>query len=66
MKYQCSVCGEKVDDNLVVYISHTEKHIIDEIKNSHPEWAAQSGVCEKCIEYYKAQFRGGPPYPRGL
>lgn len=60
MEYQCSVCGAKVRDGLMVYIDHTERHIIDEIKSHHPDWAEEDGLCAKCVEYYKAQLRGEP------
>lgn len=58
MDYQCSLCGKKVGDDLVVYIDHTERHIIDEIKAHHPDWADTDGVCRKCVAYYKLQMRG--------
>ena len=58
MEYQCSICGEKIKDDLLVYINHTQEHIIDEIKSSHPDWVEENGVCEKCVEYYQKQIKG--------
>jgi len=58
MKYQCSVCNESIKDDLLVYINHTESHIIDEIKTKHPDWVEQDGICRKCVDYYKKQMKG--------
>ncbi len=32
MEYKCSTCNEEIDGDLLVYMDHTEKHIVDEIK----------------------------------
>ena len=61
MVYKCSVCGKDVKDDLLVYINHTEEHIVDEIRAHHPELAGEDGLCEKCIEYYRSQIKGEPP-----
>ena len=58
MEYKCSTCSEKVDGDLLVYIDHTEQHIMDEIKVSHPEWEETDGICQKCVDYYKGQMKG--------
>jgi len=58
MEYKCSVCKNEVEGDLLVYIDHTEKHIMDEIKASHPDWVEKDGVCQKCIDYYKNQLKG--------
>ena len=58
MTYKCSVCGESVEDDLLVYINHTEKHIADEIQANHPDWAGEDGICNKCVEYYRKQMQG--------
>jgi len=58
MDYKCSVCQQDVDDDLLVYIKHTEKHIMDEIKAGHPDWSENDGVCQKCVDYYKDQLKG--------
>jgi len=38
MEYKCSTCNEEIDGDLLIYIDHTEEHIMDEIKISHPDW----------------------------
>lgn len=58
MEYKCSVCDEKVKGDLLVYINHTEGHILDEIKSNHPEWVEDDGICQKCVDYYKKQMKG--------
>jgi hypothetical protein len=59
MGYKCSACNEDIDSDLLVYIKHTEKHIVDEIKLSHPEWVEDDGICRKCVDYFKGQIKGG-------
>ena len=54
--YTCPVCDAKVPRDLLLYIDHTEMHIIDEIKRLHPEWVEANGVCNKCFEYYDKQL----------
>ena len=58
MEYTCSVCKQKVTGDMGVYMEHTEKHVIDLIKHDHPEWIETSGICKKCVEYYRAEING--------
>ena len=58
MEYKCSLCHKKVDGDLLVFTNHTEEHIFDEIKSTHPEWVGDDGVCQKCVEYFKGQMKG--------
>ncbi len=58
MEYKCSVCQEKVEGDLLLYINHTESHIIEHIKSKHPDWAEENGLCSKCEEYYRKQLKG--------
>ena len=58
MQYQCPVCSSKVENDLVVYTEHIDKHIVDLVKHDHPEWIENSGMCKKCYEYYKAEIQG--------
>ena len=59
MEYLCSVCGKKVPGDMMVYMDHTERHVIDLIKMDHPEWVEKDGACRKCVEYYKGELKGG-------
>jgi hypothetical protein len=56
MDFICPTCGEKITRELLVVISHTEKHIIDTIKKSHPNWIESDGTCKKCHKYYKEEM----------
>ena len=61
MEYRCSVCGESVEDDVLVYIDHAERYIMDEIRADHPEWEEKDSLCQECMDYYHEQLRGGPP-----
>lgn len=43
----CSHCQEYVDNDLLVYLSHTDQHIIDAIKKQFPDWVETDGACPK-------------------
>lgn len=58
MEYKCGVCGQHVENDLLIYIDHTEAHIVDEIRAVHPTWAGKDGLCKKCIEYYRNEMKG--------
>jgi len=47
--------------DLLLYLDHTNQHIIDRIKEEHPEWVSANGACEPCAEYYKKQISGEVP-----
>lgn len=58
MEYICEVCGKKMAGDSLVFIGHTEKHIVDIIKRKHPEWVEKDGICRKCLDYYKEELKG--------
>jgi len=58
MNYRCPLCGREIARNLVLFLSHGEQHIIDQIKEEHPEWVEADGVCRPCAEYYRKQLSG--------
>jgi hypothetical protein len=58
MAYRCSICKKKVEGDLLVYINHTEEHIISEIRADHPDWVGKNGLCKKCVDYYHKQIKG--------
>jgi hypothetical protein len=57
MDFICPVCHKKIPYELHAINSHTERHIVDEIKKKHPEWVEGDGMCGKCYDYYKKQLR---------
>ena len=56
MKFICSTCDKEIERDMLIIIDHTEKHIVDVIKEQHPEWVESDGICKKCYEYYKQQL----------
>lgn len=56
--YTCPTCGEKMERDLSLFIDHTEKHIVDELKKQNPAWITQEGFCPKCLDYYQKARRG--------
>lgn len=59
MNYRCPACGQ-VSSEIPVFVDHTERHIIDLLKNDHPDWIEKDGMCKKCLEYYRAELQGSP------
>ena len=59
MDYQCSVCRAHVAGDMIVYKDHIEKHIVDLVKIDHPDWVEGQGMCQKCVDYYAKELRGG-------
>jgi hypothetical protein len=58
MEYKCSICGDKIDGDLKLFVDHTETHVVDAIKERHPDWVEKDGVCLKCLDYYKKEIKG--------
>ena len=47
-----------MDRDLVLFLDHTNQHVINQIKLSHPEWVAENGACKPCSAYYETQISG--------
>jgi hypothetical protein len=58
MQYKCTVCGDSIPGEMMIFRAHTEKHIVELIKTDHPEWTEADGVCRKCLEYYQKEIDG--------
>jgi len=56
--YVCPTCGEKMDRDLMLFIQHTDAHVVEELKKKNPQWITKEGYCPKCLEHYKASMRG--------
>ncbi len=58
--YQCPLCGRQMARELVLFLDHAQQHIIDKIKEQHPEWAGRDGICQPCLEYYRKSLSREP------
>ncbi len=63
--YTCPTCGEKMERNLSLFMDHTEKHIVDEVRKQNPAWVTKEGFCHKCLEYFKNQIHHSGKMPEG-
>ncbi len=52
-EYICPVCKEALERDLVVFLKHTDHHIIEMILKEHPKWMHGDGICKECLDYYK-------------
>lgn len=59
--YICPVCKEALEHDLMVFLKHTDHHIIEVVLKEHPKWGHQDGICKECLEYYKKSM-GHTPY----
>ena len=46
-----------MERDLSLFMDHTDKHIVDEVKRLHPSWITEDGFCPKCLEYFKRAVR---------
>ena len=51
--YVCPVCKEEMEHDLMVFLKHTDHHIIEVILKEHPKWARGDGICRECLDYLK-------------
>ncbi len=45
----------------MVFLKHTDHHIIEVILKEHPQWGHGDGICRECLDYYKKSV-GHTPY----
>ena len=58
--YTCPTCDEAVERNLLVFMRHTDLHIIEALKELHPEWVEPDGECPTVLDFYRAQLGHDP------
>lgn len=51
-KVNCPLCNDTVDKLLYRYHIDSERKVIEKIKEDHPAWAVNDGVCTRCVDYY--------------
>ncbi|MBN3038542.1 MAG: hypothetical protein JW869_03905 [Candidatus Omnitrophica bacterium] len=56
MDFQCPVCNKIMPYDLKLILSHSDEHVIEQIKIKKPGWVEQDGLCKRCHEYFKSQF----------
>ena len=56
--YRCPLCGNQMKRDLILFLDHTNQHVIDRIKQNHPEWVESDGTCKPCADYYVKQLSG--------
>ena len=56
--YTCPTCGETMERDLSLFMDHTDKHIVEEVKKLHPNWITEEGFCPKCADYFKKAMSG--------
>lgn len=44
--------------DLLLFLDHTNQHVIDRIKLAHPEWVTEDGACKPCVAYYQSEMAG--------
>ena len=42
----------------LVYRFHidNERTVIEKIKNDHPAWSVDDGICSRCMDYYQVEI----------
>jgi serine protease AprX len=50
----CPLCNDKVDRLIYQFHLENEKVVIGKIKDDHPEWSMEDGLCSRCVDYYHA------------
>ncbi|MDA2917310.1 hypothetical protein MYX64_10815 [Nitrospinae bacterium AH_259_B05_G02_I21] len=58
--YTCPTCEEAVERNLLVFLRHTDQHIIETLKALHPEWVEADGESPAVLDFYRAQLGHDP------
>ena len=58
--YICPTCGEPVERDILVFLRHTDRHIIETLKELHPEWVEADGESPKVLDFYRAQLGHDP------
>ena len=56
--YQCPLCHKQIDRELILFLDHTNQHVIDRIREKHPEWVEADGACKPCVTYYQMELSG--------
>ncbi|MFQ5892787.1 MAG: hypothetical protein ACE5H5_00590 [Nitrospinota bacterium] len=58
--YTCAVCHAEVERDLLVFLRHTDQHILEALRELHPEWADGDGQGSQVRTHYRAQLGHDP------
>ena len=47
-----------MERDLLLFIRHTDEHVVEELKKKNPEWITPDGFCPRCLAHYKAALQG--------
>ncbi|MBI3307342.1 MAG: hypothetical protein HYZ84_06040 [Candidatus Omnitrophica bacterium] len=57
-QYVCPMCGRTMERDIILFLKHTDTHVIERIQQANPKWETKDGICEPCVEYYRSQIAG--------
>lgn len=63
--YLCAVCGESIERDLLTFLRHTEHHILEALKEQHPDWVEGTGRNSQLLDVYRAQLGHDPWLRKG-
>lgn len=52
----CPLCNDPVDKLLFRFHIDSETAVIDRLRQAHPGWTENDGVCSRCIDYYHTEI----------
>ena len=52
----CPLCNDPVDKLLYRFHIDSERQVMDRIKEQHPGWLEDNGVCSRCVDYYHTEI----------
>lgn len=52
----CPLCGDNVSKLLFRFHVENERLVIERIKEEHPGWAENDGICSRCVDYYHTEI----------
>lgn len=51
----CPLCSDKVEKLLYRYHIDSERQVIEQIRQSNPDWSQDDGICSRCVDYYHTE-----------
>ena len=54
--YQCPVCREHMQRDIRLFLDHTHRHILDVLREGHPEWSSSKDSYEPYERYMLSEI----------